>query len=236
MTRREPVQKRSRERVEQILFAAADQLAKGGTTDDLTTTSVSKRSGIPVATVYRYFTDRMAIIAALIDRELEEVDVAVAEHIQQLETVSIASLFEATMMAHLRHFQSRKRAIILWFGARKSNAVLDRVDRRYEDLAQWLHEATLRTGMLRPETPDYGTETMVWLSDRTFEVIFRKERSPQVQEAMMLEFIGMMCDYINRKYATTAGIEGVPREEFVKQAGLFHADHYATPLLERGDK
>ena len=222
MTRREPVQRRSRERVEQILLAAADQLAKSGRPDDLTTTSVSKGSGVPVATIYRYFADRMAIIAALIDRELDEVDLAVATYVERLETVTIRSLFEAMMMAHLRHFQGRRRAILLWFGARKSAVVLKRVDQRYAEMAQWLFEATTASGMLRPETPEWGTESVVWLSDRTFEFIFRKERTPQEQEQIMIEMIEMITSHIDAKYATAVGIEGVPCDEFLAHAGKFH--------------
>ncbi len=223
MTRYQPKQKRSRERVEQILLAAADQLAKTGKPDDLTTTSVSKRSGVPVATIYRYFANRMAIIAALIDREVDEIDVAVNDAIEQLETVSIENLFEAFMIAHLRHFQASRRAILLWYGARNSTTVIERVDRRYARMGRWLQDAAEGAGMLRTQTPPWGTESLVWLSDRTFEFAFRKERSPAEEEAIVREFLDMICDYINRRYASKAGVEGVPGDVFAQKAGRFGA-------------
>lgn len=228
MTRRKPVQKRSRERVEQILLAAADVLAKSGGADELTTTSVSKRSGVPVATIYRYFADRVAIIAALIDREIEEIDTAIVERLQRLEVVSLDALLDAFMYAHLRHFQSRRRSILLWFGARNSKTVLDRVDRRYELMGRWLFEGSKAAGMIKLEAPAFGGEAIVWMCDRTFEFIFREDRSAELQEAILREFLEMIANQI-RKYATPAGIEGIPVDEFLERSGDYlHAYDVGT--------
>jgi len=84
MTRREPVQKRSRERVEAILRAAEELLAEGGV-EALSTRSLASYSGIPVATIYRYFQDRDAIIAAYLDHELASIDRAVEEALMAIE-------------------------------------------------------------------------------------------------------------------------------------------------------
>jgi AcrR family transcriptional regulator len=219
-TRRKPVQKRSRERVEQILLASADVLAGSSGPDDLTTTSVSKRSGIPVATIYRYFADRMAIIAALIDRETAEIDDAIVERLNNLETVSLDSLLETMMLTHLRHFQSHKRSIVLWFGARNSKRVLDRVDRRYAYLGRWVLESSLKAGFLQPQVPTFGGEAIVWMCDRAFEFIFREERAAPLQLAIMREFLEMMETQIH-KYATPEGLTGIPREQFMAMVEPF---------------
>ena len=73
MTRRIPVQRRSRARVEHILQASSELLAEGGV-DALTTGSLAEHTGIPVATIYRYFDNRNAIIAAYVDHELEAIE------------------------------------------------------------------------------------------------------------------------------------------------------------------
>lgn len=214
MTRRKPVQKRSRERVEQILLASADVLAGSSGPDDLTTTSVSKRSGVPVATIYRYFADRMAIIAALIDRETAEIDTATVARLGAMKTVSLDSLLDTMMLTHLEHFQAHRRSIVLWFGARNSKRVLDRVDRRYSYMGQWVIESSRAAGFLKPDVPDFGGEAIVWLCDRAFEFIFREERPPQLQNAIMQELLDMMKSQIH-KYATPVGIEGIPGDEFL---------------------
>lgn len=227
MKRREPVQKRSRERVEQILLAAADVLAKSGGADELTTTSVSKRSGVPVATIYRYFTDRVAIIAALIDRELEEIDRAIVKQIESLETVSLDTLLDTIVMTHMRYFQSHRRSIVLWFGARQSRKVLDRIDRRYAYLGEWVLDSARSAGLLTTDVPAFGGEAIVWLCDRAFEFIFREERSPEDQEAILRELLEMISAQI-RKYATPIGIDGIPGDAFLRKTKPFSPPELAT--------
>src|SRR4051794_20817764 len=118
MDRRKPTQKRSRQRVETILLAAAEELAKVGTADKLTTTAVSRRAGIPVSSIYRYFVDRWAIVAALIDREIEELDAAIAKELSESDLISLDRMLELFMRHHYRYFQSNRRAVVLWFGTR----------------------------------------------------------------------------------------------------------------------
>lgn len=220
MTRREPVQKRSRQRVEEILLAAADLLAKGGTTEDLTTTSVAKRSGVPVATIYRYFTDRSAIIAALIDRETEELDREIEADLMALETVTISVLLETIVFAHYRHFTSQKRSIVLWFGARQSSTVLAKIDQRYSAWGDQLVGGCRDAGMIVDEIPAWGGDSLFWFSDRMFEFMFRVKRSKTEQLEILNEFIEMLTHQL-LKYATTAGVEGVSRDEYLAQAGTF---------------
>lgn len=218
MTRHKPVQQRSRERVEQILLASADLLAKSGGPDSLTTTSVSKRSGVPVATIYRYFGDRSAIIAELIEREIAEIDTAVVEAIKGLERVSLVSLYEAIMVAHLRHFQTHRRAIVLWFGTRQSAKVLERVGHRYDRMAAWLARSSLAAGLVDPKTPPWAAAAIVWLSDRAFEFIFREERTTEEQESILRELVQMVATSLGG-HATPAGIEGVTMSEFEAAVG-----------------
>src|SRR5271168_2013473 len=99
MTRRKPVQRRSRERVEAILKAATDLLAEGGV-DALTMRSLAERAEIPTATIYRYFANREEIISAYLDHELERIDEAVAVAVAELDQVTIRSLAETVALAH----------------------------------------------------------------------------------------------------------------------------------------
>jgi AcrR family transcriptional regulator len=220
MNQRQPVQKRSRERMEQILLAAADQLAKTSNTDELTTTSVSKRSGVPVATIYRYFADRMAIITTLIDREIAELDAGIAADLNELESVSIQTLLDTIMGAHLRFFQNSRRSIVLWFGARHSSRVLARVDARYSTLGAWLLDGCINAGLVRSDAPKWGGESIVWLSDRVFEFIFREDRSAEEQQQIFDEFIEMMVTRLQH-YATPTGIDGIPLHQFLEKAGPY---------------
>jgi AcrR family transcriptional regulator len=213
MTRREPVQKRSRERVESILRAAEELLADGGV-EALSTRSLASYSGIPVATIYRYFQDRDAIIAAYLDRELAAIDRAVEEALMAIERVTFRSMTAAVAMAHLRHHQAHPEGVPVWFGTRLNAAVHDSVRQLDARMASSLHAATRGAGFIE-EGPHFGAGLIVRLWDRTFEHIFRIERSAAEQEAIVQEVIDMIASYMER-FATPAGLEGISSEEFLK--------------------
>jgi AcrR family transcriptional regulator len=219
MTRREPVQKRSRERVGAILKAAEELLADGGV-EALTTRSLASYSGIPVATIYRYFQDRDAIIAAYLDRELASIDRAVEEAMTGLERVTFRSMTTAVAMAHLRHHQEHPEGVPVWFGTRLNAAVHESVRRLDARMASSLHAATRGAGFVE-RGPHFGAGLIVRLWDRTFEHIFRIERSAAEQEAIVRDVIDMIATYMER-FATPAGRQGISSDEFLKvlrQAG-----------------
>jgi AcrR family transcriptional regulator len=206
------------------MLAAADELAKTADADALTTTSVSKRSGIPVATVYRYFADRSAIISALIDQEVEVIDEAVKDALEELDVISFDVLLRTIMQAHLDHFQSSRRAIVLWFGARNSKEVLGRVERRYAYLGSWLMSGAIRGGMAQPDSPPFGGELIVWSCDRAFEYMFREQRGQARENEIMALAIDMVSTMVE-KYSTDRGREGISREQFLDIYGPYDPPH-----------
>lgn len=202
------------------MLAAADELARTADADALTTTSVAKRSGIPVATIYRYFADRSAIISALIDQETMEIDAEVARQIEQLETITFDVLLETIMRAHLDHFQGSKRSIVLWFGARSSKEVLRRVDRRYKYLADWLMDGAIKSGMAHSDSPAYGAELIVWTCDRAFEFMFRESRDAPTERQIMDLSIEMVLRMLT-DYTTELGRKGIDQEKFAEAFGQY---------------
>lgn len=69
--RRAPVQRRSTERLERILDACARELDEGGY-ERLSTRAVAHRAGVPIGSVYRFFSDKRAMTDALAHRNLDE--------------------------------------------------------------------------------------------------------------------------------------------------------------------
>ena len=67
--RREPVQVRSRQRIETILDVAGALVDEVGA-NDVTTTLVAERAGISVGSIYTYFDDRAAIFNAIVERSI----------------------------------------------------------------------------------------------------------------------------------------------------------------------
>jgi AcrR family transcriptional regulator len=224
--RHAPVQRRSRERLELILQAATELLAQGGV-DALTTRSLAEHTGIPVASIYRYFDNRDAIIAAYLDRELEAIEVAQAQALLSLERVTFRTVSEAAALAHMRHHQQHPEGVAVWFGGRLNAAVVERVRTLDARLASSFQVAVRSSGMMEG-VPDFVAELLVRLFDRMFEFVFLAERTPAEQEAIVLAYVDMICTYMER-FATPTGIEGITPEEFVRRL------QRATPAVPGGE-
>ncbi|WP_406056992.1 TetR/AcrR family transcriptional regulator [Streptomyces sp. NBC_01077] len=69
--RRAPVQQRSAERLARILGACAELLDETGY-EQLSTRAVAVRAGVPIGSVYRFFGNKRAMVAALAHRNLDE--------------------------------------------------------------------------------------------------------------------------------------------------------------------
>jgi AcrR family transcriptional regulator len=85
--RTQPVQQRAQKRRNQILEVTAELLEEVGQ-DDLTTILVAKRAGMSVGTLYHYFPNKYAIMYALTEQWVGEMDIA----LQELESEAIESL------------------------------------------------------------------------------------------------------------------------------------------------
>ncbi len=68
--RRQPVQGRSAARVQRMLDATADLLDEVGH-ERLTTSGIASRAGVSVGSLYQFFPDKHAIVAALARRSFE---------------------------------------------------------------------------------------------------------------------------------------------------------------------
>jgi AcrR family transcriptional regulator len=211
--RREPVQRRSRERVETILAAASELIARDGV-ETLTTRALAEHTDIPVATIYRYFSNRDAIVAAILARELEEIDRRVERAVRALDRVSFRSMIDAVAVAHLRHHQDCPEGVPLWFGTRLNAAVEEAVRTLDARMAAALNAAAVGAGFIH-RTPPFNAGLIVRLFDRTFEHIFGAERPAQEQEAILLGAVDMIASYMER-YATPAGLDGISAEQFLE--------------------
>jgi AcrR family transcriptional regulator len=87
--RNAPIQKRALERRAKILEVTAELLEEVGQ-DDLTTILVAKRAEMSVGTLYHYFPNKYAILYALAEQWLGEIDTVLRElEAERLETMSL---------------------------------------------------------------------------------------------------------------------------------------------------
>ncbi|RFU87317.1 TetR/AcrR family transcriptional regulator [Streptomyces triticagri] len=81
--RREPIQRRSAERLARILDACAALLDEVGY-EALTTRAVADRAGVPIGSVYRFFGNKRAMADALAVRNLDQYAERVEERVGEL--------------------------------------------------------------------------------------------------------------------------------------------------------
>jgi AcrR family transcriptional regulator len=101
--RHEPVQARAALRIEALLDAAAAVVVEHGI-EHLTTALVAERAGASIGTVYRYFPDRVAVLVALAERNLERLRLAL-ERVLLAEQPSIAATIDAMLGAMVDTFR-----------------------------------------------------------------------------------------------------------------------------------
>jgi AcrR family transcriptional regulator len=88
-TRKHPVQARSRETVATILEAAAHVLERRGYVG-LTTNHVAARAGVSIGSIYQYFPDKDALLAALTERDVQAVQTALLAVLENARRVALA--------------------------------------------------------------------------------------------------------------------------------------------------
>lgn len=207
--RRIPVQRRSRARVERILRAAEQIVVRDGV-DGVSTRAVASRARVPVASLYQYFADREAIIAALIERHVVAMDEQLAASLGELETISIRTLVQATVDAYVAGYRERPSYVLLWFQGRVSPELDAFVRARNRDLAARYHAFAIAAGLARPDTDPLVTQLTAEMIDSFLGVAYRDE--VRGDEHVVAEGVEMIVSYVER-YATPRGIAGVRRPD-----------------------
>lgn len=193
--RRAPTQRRSRERVELVLDAAAGLVVEEGV-GGLSTRAIAARAGVPVASIYQYFTGRDAIVLALVQRDTAEMDARVAEAVTGLQHPDVRSVVEATMRAFVSVYHQRPGFVVIWWRSRTNAAVKDFCRQHNRRVAAMLHGFAVEAGLLRPDTPVLDVELAVEVGDRVFELAF--EHDLQGEEGLIARGVDLVSGYLER--------------------------------------
>lgn len=203
--RREPAQARSRERVERILEAASDIVVSHGV-DALTTRAIAAEAKIPVASLYQYFSDRDAILLALVERDTAEMDEQVSEDLGKLDVLTVASVVETTMRAYIKVYERRPDFVEIWLRGRTNAAVHEYGRQHNRRTAEELRAFAIDAGLATADLPLAAAELAVEIGDRVFQLAY--ESSDSGDGFIIAEGIAMVTAYMHG-FATEAGIEGV---------------------------
>ena len=99
--RNEPVQARSSERIAALLDAASAVVAEVGI-ERLTTAMVAERAGASIGTVYRYFPDRIAVLAAMSLRGYERFVRLAVDNLEQSAPAGWEDAFDRVVDASVQ--------------------------------------------------------------------------------------------------------------------------------------
>lgn len=106
--RNAPIQKRALERRAKILEVTAELLEEVGQ-DDLTTILVAKRAEMSVGTLYHYFPNKYAILYALAEQWLGEIDTVLRElEAERLETMSLKKFVDKSVERMLLAYTNQR--------------------------------------------------------------------------------------------------------------------------------
>lgn len=106
--RNAPVQKRALERRAKILEVTAELLEEVGQ-DDLTTILVAKRAEMSVGTLYHYFPNKYAILYALAEQWLGEIDTVLQElEAERLESMSLKKFVDKAVERMLLAYTNQR--------------------------------------------------------------------------------------------------------------------------------
>lgn len=172
VSRRVPVQERSRQTVNRILDAAAAIADEQGV-DAATTRAIADRAGVSYPSLYRFFADREAILDELLERHVVELDARCEEAEQTWDITSVAQLLNAELELHVHYYRRFPSLTRLWMGGRTSPTVAKHVRARMKRLAGRIHTMLVSAALIPPDTDPRAMLVAVEMADRVLELSFR---------------------------------------------------------------
>lgn len=116
--RTEPTQSRSSKRLDHLLDAAA-AIVDEGEAERMTTAEVAERAGASIGTVYRYFPDRLAILAALRQRATRRFRQKLAEELSIEHPADWKSLLDTVVDVYVEMYRSEPGFSVIGAGNRE---------------------------------------------------------------------------------------------------------------------
>ncbi|MFG3528471.1 TetR family transcriptional regulator [Streptomyces sp. NPDC047917] len=114
--RRAPVQQRSAERLARILDACAELLDETGY-EQLSTRAVALRAGVPIGSVYRFFSNKRALTDALAQRNLDSYAERITGRLAAIPATDWRSAIDAVLDEYLAMKRSVAGFALVDFGA-----------------------------------------------------------------------------------------------------------------------
>jgi AcrR family transcriptional regulator len=186
--------------VERILDATARLVLTNGV-DTLTTRSIAEAAELPVASLYQYFADKEAVLLALCERDMAEMDDQVATDLAAIEELTVASMVDTAMRAFVKVYHRRPAFMQIWMRGRTNPAIYDYGRHHNRRIAENLLAFGIDAGLLAAGSYDEQqlaaiAELAVEVGDRAFQVAF--EHDPQGDAFLVDQAIALVTGYLDQ--------------------------------------
>ncbi|MBP1843180.1 AcrR family transcriptional regulator [Rhizobium petrolearium] len=154
-TPRQPQQKRSRERVERILAAAKELIARGGS-DTMKMGELAERAGVPIGSLYQFFPDKSSVVRTLAERYNEEGRACIREAIEPVgDAAALSEAFKGLIDTYYGLFLAEPVMRDIWSGTQTDKTLQD------VDLTDAKENGAIVAAALRHIHPDADPEGLL---------------------------------------------------------------------------
>lgn len=123
--RKAPTQKRSRERVENILKVACELISTHGS-DAMKMGELAEKAGVSIGSLYQYFPDKASIIHALADRYNDESQHCIEEALAETQTAKeLIGAFDQLIDTYYELFLAEPVICDIWTGTQADKTLRD---------------------------------------------------------------------------------------------------------------
>ena len=208
--RKQPRQARSRDTVDAILQASAYILKKRGF-DAMTTNEVAERAGVNIASLYQYFPNKQAILAALMQRHVEDARAALAATLERTAPFGSAArgvraMIEATAAAHAVDPELHE-IFTVWGPKLGFEAVHTATDAALAEASRtWVE--SMRGRIPDPELAQWVARTAI---HAVFHVAFLERKDVAYSSRLVDELVRLIAPYLDPDEPVAAGAARGPK-------------------------
>ena len=197
--RNAPLQARSRVRLGRVLDGAEEVLEREGA-GGLTTTAVARAAGVSVGSVYRFFSDKQAIIEALAVRYWSDFADLVAGVAEADALEPLAEPVEEILSVLAAGFRARPGFLALWYGGLRNEQVRDRTRNARQAIAACVEQILANHWPdAEPEMRAMTAAMVVLAGDGLLREAFRLD--PTGDPTVLAEARSMLRAYLDDRLA-----------------------------------
>lgn len=166
------MQRRGVERRQAILAAAEALLAEQGY-EAATLKAIGERAGIPIASMYHYFSDRYQVDAELLQHHLRAIQELIGTTLEDTAPQTLREATDAVIDPVRDYFRLHRSCVELWFAGR-SETIRDMVREFDAAQADRLWHLLVERGLLPADTPPFVLQLAFEVGNRLFDIAFRQ--------------------------------------------------------------